>query len=366
MPAVHEARRARLRERLRTEVPDADALLVTSLVNVRYLTGFSGSNGALLVPADAADDDLLATDARYTVQAVDEAGAALPLLVARACAEALAEQASARGLVALAVEGDDLSLNRHARLQRGAQGTRLIPTSGLVERLRAVKDDGELALLAEACAISVAAFDQLVDAGPWEGRTELELAADLEARMRALGAEALAFESIVGGGPHSAVPHHRPTDRPVVRGDLVVLDFGARVQGYHADMTRTVVVGAPAAWHLEIADVVRAAQRVGREAVAAGAECADVDARTRAVVEAAGYGEAFGHGTGHGVGLEIHEAPAIGPGATGRLADRMPVTVEPGVYLPGRGGVRVEDTVVVDGPAPRVLTTTSRELRVLR
>lgn len=367
MPVVadHDARRARLRERLEVAEVPVDALLVTSLVNVRYLTGFSGSNGALLVPSSASDDPLLATDGRYTTQAGSEAPD-LALLVARSCAPALAEQAAGLGLLTVGFEPHDVTVELLDQLRRAAPGVRLVPVAREVEELRAVKDDAELALLTEACEITSAAFDELVDAGAWVGRTEQEVAFDLEQRMRALGAEALAFETIVGAGEHAAVPHHSPGHRPLAVGDLVVLDFGARVAGYHADMTRTVVLGEPADWQSEIHTVVRAAQRAGREALTVGTACEAVDAAARDVITEAGFGEAFGHGTGHGVGLEIHEAPALGPGATGRLSARMPVTVEPGVYLPGRGGVRIEDTLVVTDDGPVALTTTSRELRVLR
>jgi Xaa-Pro aminopeptidase len=181
--------------------------------------------------------------------------------------------------------------------------------------------------------------------------------------MVGLGAEAPAFASIVAGGPHSAVPHHSPTDRPLERGDLLKIDFGARYEGYHADMTRAYVVGAPpTGWQQEIHDLVAAAQRVGREALVVGAAAVDVDAAARAVVVDAGYGDQFPHGLGHGVGLEIHEAPLLGPTSSATLAEGTPLTVEPGVYLPGRGGVRIEDTLVVRATGAELLTEAPREL----
>jgi Xaa-Pro aminopeptidase len=198
------------------------------------------------------------------------------------------------------------------------------------------------------------------------GRTERDVAHELEHRMHVHGAEGPAFATIVAGGPHSAIPHHRPTDRPLERGDLLKIDFGSRVGGYHSDMTRTVVVGAPPSpWQQEIHDLVAAAQRAGRDALAPGAAAVDVDAAARAVIEQGGHGPEFPHGLGHGVGLQIHERPMMGPTADGRLDCRMPVTVEPGVYLPGRGGVRIEDTLIVGHGGPLLLTTTTRELLVL-
>ncbi|MGH3564992.1 MAG: M24 family metallopeptidase, partial [Pseudonocardia sp.] len=185
---------------------------------------------------------------------------------------------------------------------------------------------------------------------------------DLETRMRRHGATGPAFETIVASGAHSAIPHHRPTDAFLCRGDLVKLDFGALSGGYHSDMTRTVVLGPPAAWQRELYDLVAAAQIAGRAAALPGADVVAVDAAARAVIVDAGRGDDFPHGLGHGVGLQIHEAPGLGPTGTGVLVAGMTVTVEPGVYLVGRGGVRIEDTVVVRDGEPQLLTHTTREL----
>jgi Xaa-Pro aminopeptidase len=197
--------------------------------------------------------------------------------------------------------------------------------------------------------------------------TERTLAADLESRMRRHGSEAPSFDTIVAAGEHSAVPHHRPTGRPVGLGDLVKIDFGAVIDGYHSDMTRTVVLGEPAGWQRDVYDLVASAQQAGVDAVTDGIATALVDRAARRVVEAAGMGEQFIHGLGHGVGLEIHEAPALGTGSSGTLARDMVVTVEPGVYLPGQGGVRIEDTLVVAAPGEPAerLTLTTRDLLVL-
>jgi Xaa-Pro aminopeptidase len=214
---------------------------------------------------------------------------------------------------------------------------KVIPFGRKIEELRAVKDPSEIELLGTACRISCQA---IADVFPLirPGMTERGLAAALDARMAGLGAERPAFDTIVASGPNGAIPHHAPTDRPLRRGDLITMDFGALYGGYHADMTRTVALGEPAGWQREIYELVAAAQRSGLDAARPGAD---------------------------GVGLEVHEAPTIGYGRTGKLASRVPVTVEPGVYLPGRGGVRIEDVLVVGADGTGLLTTTTRELLVL-
>ena len=355
------ARRDLLRAKARAA--GLDAVLVTRLVNVRYLTGFTGSNGVLLVPADG--PDLLCTDGRYTVQA----GAQAPdveLLIERASAVATARRAGADGHRRLGFESHDVTVDLHAVLVERS-GAELVSVRGAVEELRAAKDDEEVAALREACAIADRALADLVaDGGLRPGRTEREVGRDLESRMLDHGADGPSFETIVASGPNSAIPHHRPTGRVLETGDFVKLDFGATFAGYHSDMTRTLVLGEPADWQREVYDLVRAAQAAGREALAVGADVRAVDAAARDVIVAAGQGERFAHGLGHGVGLEIHEAPAIGQSGAGTLVDRMAVTVEPGVYLPGRGGVRIEDTLVVRaGAEPDLLTTTTKDLVVL-
>ena len=353
-------RRDRLRATARTA--GLDAVLVTRLVNVRYLTGFTGSNGVLLVPADG--PDVLCTDGRYTTQA----GVQSPdveLLVDRDSVVSLARRAATDGHRRLGFESHDVTVDLHRTLAEKVG--ELVSVCRAVETLRATKDDEEIALLREACAIADRALADLIAAGGLRpGRTEREVGRDLDSRMLDHGAYAPSFETIVAAGPDSAIPHHRPTGRVLERGDLVKLDFGAEFGGYHSDMTRTVVLGAPADWQREIYELVRAAQTAGREALDVGAEMTAIDAAARDVIAAAGRAEEFAHGLGHGVGLEIHEAPALSPLGAGTLGDRMAVTVEPGVYLPGRGGVRIEDTLVVrDGAEPDLLTTTTKDLVVL-
>ena len=360
------------RDRLRATAADVglDAVLVTNLLNVRYLTGFTGSNGALLLRLDG--DDVLGTDGRYTTQA----GVQVPdleLLVDRATVPALALRAAHLGTGRLGFESHHVTVDGVHQLDRvlseaaaGGTAAELVSIRRAVEALRAVKDDAEVEALRRACAVADRALGELAAEGALRpGRTELDVGRELDARMLQLGAEAPSFETIVAAGANSAIPHHRP-DATVLRdGDLLKLDFGATVDGYHSDMTRTLVLGHAADWQQEVYELVAAAQAAGRAALAVDADVTAVDAASRDVIAAAGHGEHFTHGLGHGVGLEIHEAPAISALGAGRLTAGMAVTVEPGVYLPGRGGVRIEDTLIVTDGEPELLTLTSKELLVL-
>jgi Xaa-Pro aminopeptidase len=360
MPEIHAARRRRAQEMV--AALDADAVLVTAGPNVRYLTGLASSNAALLLPADG--EGVLATDSRYTLAAQRDAPD-LELVSERFIDTRLAAEAVRRGIRKLAFEAHDMTVERYAGFSARAEGVATVPFGRKIEELRTIKDPSELELLAAACRISSQAIaDVLPRIRP--GLSERALASALDYRMTQLGADRPAFDTIVASGPNGAIPHHAPTDRPLRRGDLVTMDFGALYRGYHADMTRTVAVGEPAGWQRDVYDLVAEAQRTGIEAVEVGAEAGAVDAAAREVIEAAGHAEHFQHGLGHGVGLEIHEAPMLGYGRTGKLADRVPVTVEPGVYLPGKGGVRIEDVLVVTaGGGARILTSTTRELLVL-
>jgi Xaa-Pro aminopeptidase len=359
MPEIHAARRERVHKTIAEA--GADAALITSGPNVRYLTGLASSNAALLLPADGTG--VLATDSRYTLAAQRDCPD-LELITERFLEPRLAAEMASRGMRTVAFEAHEMTVERHAELVAGAEGVQVVPFGRKIEELRTVKDPSELELLATACRISCQAIAD-VFALIRPGMTEHQLAAALDRRMADLGAERPAFDTIVASGPNGAIPHHAPADRPMRRGDLITMDFGALYGGYHADMTRTVALGEPAGWQREIYELVAAAQRAGIEAARPGAEVGDVDAAARDLIRDAGHGEHFGHGLGHGVGLEVHEAPMIGYGRTGKLGSRVPVTVEPGVYLPGRGGVRIEDVLVVGAGGPGLLTTTTRELLVL-
>ena len=375
-------RHAARREALRATAAERglDAVLVTELLNVRYLTGFTGSNGALLLRTDsspARPADVFGTDGRYTTQA----GTQVPdieLLVDRGTVAALAREAvrprsGGQGAGRIGYESHHLTVDGLRALESvltdaAAGGTvaELTSVRRAVEALRAVKDDDEVDVLRRACAVADAALAELAVEGALRpGRTELQVGRELDARMLALGAEAPSFETIVATGANSAIPHHRPDSTELRAGNLLKLDFGATVDGYHSDMTRTLVLGHVADWQREVYELVAAAQAAGRAALAVGADVVVVDSASRDVIAAAGHAEHFSHGLGHGVGLEIHEAPGIGPLGAGRLAAGMAVTVEPGVYLPGHGGVRIEDTLVVTADAPELLTLTSKELLVL-
>ncbi|HEX6420824.1 MAG TPA: Xaa-Pro peptidase family protein [Acidimicrobiales bacterium] len=361
LPAMDVAGRA---GRLRARLGDAgcDALLVTDLTNIRYLTGFTGSAALLLV---APGEMVFVTDGRYRDQAAAQlaaAGVDARLLVGRtreAQRELLAGPGGAVGRLGLEAEAVTWAQQRRFAAE-WFPGTDVVPTEGLVEGLREVKDAGEVARIAAACGIADAAL-AAVRSQLGDEPTEAEVALALEWEMRRLGADGPSFDTIVAAGPNGAMPHHRAADRRIVEGDLVVVDFGALVDGYHSDMTRTIAVGEPSPVQRRMLQVVGAAQAVGVAAVRAGVPAAQVDEACRAVVRDAGWEEAFLHGTGHGVGLAIHEPPRVAAGAAGTLADGHVVTVEPGVYLPEHGGVRIEDTVVVTVEGCRTLTLAPKD-----
>ena len=353
-PMAVADRAPRLREAL--AAAEVDALLVTDLTNVRYLTGFTGSAGRLLVTAEAL---VLTTDGRYADQAPAQAAAAgvdVEVAVGATLADqdrtlAAAVPSGARlGLEAASVTWADLR-----RYEREPFGSELVPTEGLVEAARAVKDVGEIDRLARAAAIADAALTE-VTPRLLDRPTETEVGLELDFTMRRLGADDVSFETIVASGPNGALPHHRPDDRTIVPGDLVVIDFGALVEGYHSDMTRTFTIGDVDATQRRMYDVVLEAQAAGVAVAGPGVATRDVDAACREVIAAAGWEDAFTHGTGHGVGLVIHEDPRVGRSSTATLAPGHVVTVEPGVYLVDHGGVRIEDTILVTDGGCRPLT----------
>jgi Xaa-Pro aminopeptidase len=351
--------------RLRHLLMDADALLVTSLTNVRYLTGFTGSAGLLFVlPGEV----VLVTDGRYGLQAAEQlagAGVSAEVVIAGAAdqAERAREIVGRHQVATLGLEAAHVSWARQQALAADwFPAVELVPTVGLVEDLRQVKDAGELARLAAAAGIADQALDH-VRPQLAQGLTEEAFARALDFEMRRLGASGPSFETIVASGPNAAMPHHRPGTRLIGPAEPVVVDFGARVDGYCSDMTRTVWLDTVSDPDLRRAvDVVLESQAAGVAAVRAGVSAAEVDGACRRVIAAAGWADFFVHPTGHGVGLDIHEAPSVAATSTDTLKAGHVVTVEPGVYLPGLGGVRIEDTVVVTADGSRPLTRTPKDL----
>lgn len=338
-----------------------DALVVTDLLNVRYLTGFTGGAATLVVTADGAT---LVTDGRYGVLAADTTSRGTTVEVADD-----EGRAAVIGAVGdrrrIGLEADDVSWTRlRTFADDWFTGRDVQPTARLVEELRFVKDDGELARLRVASAITDAALQATVSM-LGDRPTELDVQQRLEAELRARGSEEPAFPTIVASGPNAALPHHRPDQRTIGAGDAVLIDFGATVDGYRSDLSRTYFVGEADPELVEIYDVVLQAQLAGLAAVGDGVPAADVDRAARAVIETAGRGEQFVHSTGHGVGLYIHEDPWVSWRSSDRLHARHTVTIEPGVYVPGLGGVRIEDLVVVNEDGHDLLTHTPKALTVL-
>lgn len=354
----HTGRAERLRARM-AGVP-VDALLVTDAVNRRYLTGFTGSAGLVLVTPEQI---LLVTDGRYGGQAEQQlraAGLEADLRVTgTGQREAVVADLPAGARVGLEAESVTWSDERRFT-NEWFTDQETVATEGLVVGLRTIKEDAEVAMIERAAEIADRALATVAPSLD-QGVTEVEVALALDTEMRRLGATGPSFETIVASGPNGARPHARPSSRRIGEGDLVVVDFGAVVEGYCSDMTRTFAVGEVSATAHRMLEVVGEAQAAGVDRARAGVEAAAVDRAARAVVDEAGWGEAFLHSTGHGVGLEIHEDPRVASTSTATLAAGHVVTVEPGVYLPEHGGVRIEDTVVVTDEGCRALTRAPKD-----
>jgi len=355
-----KARAERLLELLAED--DLDVMLIGELINLRYLTGYTGTNGVALIGPRTRT---FITDFRYMTQVAEEVEptfqrvrASLDLL------DALPDVLPERGL-RLGFEEEHTSVATHRRLlELLGDHLELVPVKGLVERLRAVKETHEVELIKVAATLADAAFERLLREG-LVGRTEREIAIALEHDMRERGAERASFETIVAAGPHGALPHATPRDEPIRHGDLVVIDWGARCDGYCSDCTRTVAAGEPSDEARALYDLVLQAQLAGLEAVRAGRGARETDAKARAVIDAAGEGEHFGHGLGHGVGLDIHEGPRLSQRSEDDLRAGNVVTVEPGVYLPERFGIRIEDLVLVTDDGCEILTSVTKRLLVI-
>ena len=333
--------------------------------NVMYLSGFSGSTGIIVVSNKEA---LIITDGRYFEQVEQEvAGYELRRLpIGTTYGDFLSETIESMGVKSLGFDPDHTLYSSHQKLANALLNVELKAVHGVVEDLRIVKSREEIKLTRRACEIAIEAFLKLVKA-PVRGKTERELAALLEYEMRMLGAERIAFETILCSGPRSSVIHGKPSDNRLKPGDLVIVDFGAVHKGYSSDFTRTCVVGQPSAKQQELFSVLKKAQRDAATAAAPGATCKDVDAVARKVIKKAGHGDKFGHGLGHGIGLLVHEAPQLGPTSETKLQSNMLLTIEPGIYFPGEGGLRLEDDFfVTEDGAIRVVDGLAQELFVLR
>jgi Xaa-Pro aminopeptidase len=339
-----------------------DLMLVTNLVNLRYLTGYTGSNGLALIGPSTR---VFLTDFRYTEQAEQEVYSEFERVTVAQNLIGDAVGYLPEGSLKVGFESESVTVDALERTRElFPERAELVAVKGLVENMRVVKDEHEIELIAAATKIADAALESLLQHG-LEGRTERELALTLEHDMRLRGAESPSFDSIVAAGPHGALPHATPRDVKVERGQLVVLDWGAKAGGYCSDCTRTVAVGEPGPEAREAYELVLGAQQVGLDEVRAGGNGKEIDKAVRDIIYGAGHEGHYGHGLGHGVGLEIHEAPTLSFRSDDTLLAGMVVTVEPGVYLPGKFGIRIEDLVVVGEGGIGILTQIPKALRIV-
>ncbi|GIW08856.1 MAG: peptidase M24 [Dehalococcoidia bacterium] len=353
-------------QRVRSALADQNlpALLVSGDENRRYLSGFTGSAGHLLITPDQA---VLLTDFRYIEQATEQA----PDFHVRKLEGGLAKELPALrrdfGLDRLGFESNSLTYLQWDQLNAVAKECELalVPTNGIVERIRMIKDAQELATIARAVAIADSAVEAV---SHWlrPGMTEAQVAWEIERHMREAGAEGMAFDVIVGSGPRGALPHAHPSAKTIAEGEPIVLDLGCIVDGYRSDLTRTICVGEPDPFYLEIYDIVLRAQRAAEMQIRPGMKGGEADKIARDLIAEAGYGKQFGHSLGHGIGLQTHEAPFVRPEGEDVLAPGMVFSVEPGIYLPGQFGVRIEDLVVLEEDGVRVLSQAPKEPAIRR
>ncbi|MBI2875666.1 MAG: aminopeptidase P family protein [Candidatus Tectomicrobia bacterium] len=357
---MHEKRVAALRDKL--GALDVAGLLVTQLDNVRYLSGFTGTAGVVLVTAQEA---FFLTDSRYTTQAKAQVAGLFTVLEHRKILERMIELIGSLGIARVGFEAPSLSYAQYRQLQQALSSQELLPCEKVVEELRAVKDEGEVQQIRGAIALVAEAL-RAVRPRLRPGVEERAVALDFEVCLRRMGAEKIAFDVIVASGARSALPHGVASAKAIQSGDLVVFDCGATFQGYNSDLTRTWMIEKSDPRQEEIYRIVAEAQRKAIEAIKPGVCTHEVDAVARTVIQEAGYGEFFGHGTGHGVGLALHEEPSLSRDEGPALKEGMVVTVEPGIYLPDWGGVRIEDMVLVTREGHEVLTESiPRDLEVI-
>jgi len=339
-----------------------DALLLTNLINIRYISGFTGSTATVVITADQA---VILVDSRYVLQASKECpGFDVTLYsgdVLKAAADIINEVSPNR----LGFEPDYMTYSIHRKLRRLiARGTRLIGVKGIVEKLRMVKDEGEVEIIRRAAAVADECFSHIVK---WvkPGMTEREIALEIDIFMRKQGAEKQSFDTIAAAGPNAARPHHQPTDAVLQKGQMLKLDFGAVVDGYCSDLTRTIFMGEPDERQCEVYNVVLEAQLAAIDAIAPGKKGKEIDAVAREYIQSKGYGDYFGHGLGHSLGLSVHDGAGLSPTNEAILEPGMALTVEPGIYIEDWGGVRIEDDVVVTDSGVEVLTKSTKEIVVV-
>lgn len=345
---------------LKLDAVEADAFLVTDIKNVRYLTGFTGSAAYLLLSPQA---ETLLSDCRYESQLADECSD-LPVDIRDVSAtliDSVKRLSDSAGWKALAIEAHRMTKVEFDQLQGSLANVRLIETQGQVEELRAIKDAGEIAAIRRSVSVTQSAFQNAVAAAT-SSQTELEFAYRLEHEMRLLGASGFAFDPIVGVGPRAALPHGSPTDVQLGSSDNFLVDWGACVDGYLSDLTRMVITSEPSEKLVEIYAIVLEAQLAAIAAVGPGVKTNVVDRAARSVIEGAGYGEYFGHGGGHSFGLQIHESPFLSPSTDIQLQPGMVMTIEPGIYLPGIAGVRLEDDLLVTENGCEILSNLPKDI----
>jgi Xaa-Pro aminopeptidase len=328
---------------------DIEGLLISQPENRRYLSGFNGSAGFLFITPK---DKILATDSRYTVQAKNQAPEYKLLTISGDMSQWFLQVIGELDVKRLGFEAEHIAFAQHQRLcdilNKGKSGLKLIPTEGVVESLRALKEPEEIELMTQAAEIADAAMDY-IRGKLCVGMTELEAAWEIEKFMREKGSQAIPFEIIVGSGPNAALPHAQPSARVIKKSEPIVIDIGARVEGYGSDLSRTFCLGAPDETFKKVYDTVLAAHNSAIAIIKEGMSGGDADQIARTVIEEGGYSQNFGHGLGHGVGLVPHELPRLGPKSKDELKDDMVFTIEPGIYIEGWGGVRIEDMVVMEG-----------------
>lgn len=338
----------------------ADALITEKAENRFYLSGFTGSTGWVVVTEKEA---FLVTDFRYVEQATEQAPDFTVVNNERKAVEAIAKLLGEKGVKRLAFESS-VSFQTYQEWSKAFDGVELIATSGLLEKIRMIKDESEMAIIREAVRIAEAGFAH-IQGYIKPGVREEDVALELEFFMRKQGATGSAFDMIVASGPRGALPHGRASEKVIQAGEMVTLDFGAAYKGYNSDITRTLAVGEPSPKMKEIYDIVLRAHYAGVEALKPGVTAKAADAATRDLIAAAGYGDCYGHSAGHGLGLEVHEIPGLSTVSTFVLEPGMLVTMEPGIYVSGLGGVRIEDDVLITADGHEVLNKSTKELIIL-